>query len=241
MADSMFQKERKVAERIQQVLEDEPIHIDNFALAAPLASLLAHYKKLIRQTEVMMEASDKRMGNLLKDRTELKEYADELKHYAEHDLMTGLLNKAAVTRYIEQHLSAGDLCLILFDIDHFKRVNDTHGHYVGDLVLTAIGDIMRDTLNGVGLLGRFGGEEFIIAVLDAGVAQGADIAESLRAMIEATPMVDDGQLRLHVTVSMGVAPAAACEAFEAIYKRADRLLYAAKHNGRNRVEVWRKT
>jgi diguanylate cyclase (GGDEF)-like protein len=239
MADSIFHKEKQIADAMEQVLEEEPIHLENFAIAAPLASLLAHYRKLIRQTEMMMEATDKRMGVLLKDRAELKEYADELKHYAEHDLLTGLLNKGAVTQYVTQHLADADLCIILFDIDHFKRVNDTHGHYVGDLVLTAIGELLRDAIKDCAYLGRFGGEEFMIATTEE-LEGAADIAEGLRAMIQGTPLVDDGRLILNVTVSMGVAPAAAGEGFDAIYKRADRLLYAAKHNGRNRVEVWRK-
>lgn len=162
-----------------------------------------------------------------------------LREQASTDALTGLLNRRAF------HARAGlectraqrqqsPLCVLSFDIDHFKVVNSTHGRDAGDAVLKALADLCRHTLREIDVLARFDGEEFVGLLPDTYLPAAIVAAERLRKAVEATPVaVADGEL--HFTISIGVARVDAEKGIEAAIKTADSALYIAKHKGRNLV------
>jgi diguanylate cyclase (GGDEF)-like protein len=156
------------------------------------------------------------------------------------DSLTGLPNKRAVHETLNRLVAQAGrtttpLAMVVFDLDHFKQINDTFGHAKGDEVLAAVGDVVANTLRGSDFVGRYGGEEFLALLPDTGSEGAIVLAEKLRETI--------GQLRVSgierpITASFGVAvmPDEAGDP-ESLLRVADRALYTAKANGRNRVEV----
>lgn len=149
---------------------------------------------------------------------------------AEHDALTGTLNHGALRRAL-QTLAAqpGEHVLLYCDLDHFKRINDEHGHAAGDRCLQRFAAIARAQLRGMDLLGRWGGEEFVAALPQAGQLEVRRVAERLRAAV-----AEDRDV-LPMTVSIGIARRLPQESLEEWLQRADRALYRSKQNGRNRV------
>ncbi|WP_427023176.1 PleD family two-component system response regulator [Aureimonas ureilytica] len=156
------------------------------------------------------------------------------------DPLTGLYNR----RFLEGHLSQAieqaernnrSLCVLMLDIDHFKRINDTYGHDAGDEVLRQFAEHLKRGLRASDLAARIGGEEFAIIMPDAEIAAALSAAERLRRGIEAEPLrVQDHTIAL--TTSIGVGSLAA-DGQRGLMKRADMALYKAKRDGRNKVEV----
>ncbi|GAA5784245.1 GGDEF domain-containing protein [Chitiniphilus shinanonensis] len=165
----------------------------------------------------------------------------QLKQQAETDPLTGVSNRRALVELGEQlllgaSLGGGQMGLLLFDIDHFKRVNDLYGHPAGDEVLRVVAQRVRAACRSEDNVGRFGGEEFTVLVprTDQGAAR--VLAEKLRCLIAEVPIVlADGQ-SLTVTASFGIALSRAEDDWIALLAMADQALYLAKRNGRNRVE-----
>jgi diguanylate cyclase (GGDEF)-like protein len=167
-----------------------------------------------------------------------------LKHAAERDHLTGCFNR----RYLHEQLmgavpEASSLSVVLCDIDHFKRINDTHGHGDGDLVLRGFARILEAaTRDGLDSVVRYGGEEFLIVVPGTDLAGGVALAERLRVTLAAAEVVSqDGVTRLRATASFGVATIDLAKLrLEAplrhLISAADELMYRAKRNGRNRIE-----
>ena len=159
---------------------------------------------------------------------------------ASTDELTGLPNRRAVFAYAESlmHLvrsRGGQLSVLMIDVDRFKRVNDAHGHSVGDEVLRHIARTLLAGLRSRDRLGRLGGEEFVVFLPDASVDQALQIAERMREGIECTPVATSaGQLR--VTISIGVSEVIdASDSVSLMLARADAALYKAKAGGRNAV------
>jgi len=168
-------------------------------------------------------------------------YHEEIQRMMRLDPLTGAVNKQQFEETLRQVVNSTrktpkPISLIVFDLDHFKRINDQHGHLAGDRVLSDVAKIVRHASLPDQVFGRVGGEEFAVLwdgkELDVAVAH----AEHLRANIAAHPFNYEGVM-LPVTVSLGVAerPAGSDEAVESLYERADERLYAAKSAGRNRV------
>ncbi len=168
---------------------------------------------------------------------------EALREQATTDALTGVANRRTILetlgRELERSRRAGTSCAVVFvDLDHFKRVNDTHGHAAGDAVLRQAAATMRSILRPYDLLGRYGGEEFV-AVLPGCDAAGAQaVAERLRATVSAAPTVV-GELSLRVTCSIGVAVGGGASGAdrERLLSAADAALYRAKQVGRDRVVV----
>jgi diguanylate cyclase (GGDEF)-like protein len=162
-----------------------------------------------------------------------------LEQLANTDPLTHLPNRRALYPAIERLLAATQEgvpgCLILFDLDHFKRVNDTHGHNAGDEVLIGTADLFRDTLRNADRLGRWGGEEFLLVLPGVSAPQGEQIAERLRGLLADHTFSGVGR----VTASFGVAACAPGDDLRRCIARADAALYRAKAAGRNRVELHR--
>jgi two-component system, cell cycle response regulator len=154
----------------------------------------------------------------------------ELIRLARVDPLTGVLNRRAFFEAAE-HMAPTPFAAIMFDVDHFKDINDSYGHDVGDQVLHVIG---HEVSSRGGVVGRLGGEEFAVLLEGANLEAGAGHAELLRASLAGLSF-DTGRDRLSVTCSLGVAAGRPGETIDQLLKRADAALYAAKAGGRNRV------
>jgi len=157
-----------------------------------------------------------------------KELADELSRV---DSLTDLANRRALIDDAEAAL-VDVQTLTIFDIDHFKAVNDAYGHLVGDATIRAVGRLLQEELGALGLVARVGGEEFALLTSRASIEDVVERLLAFRDRLRATPiLIDDVTLR--VTVSAGVALRESGDGFDRLYGRADRALYEAKAAGRN--------
>ncbi len=161
------------------------------------------------------------------------------------DPLTGLFNRRYLDRRLKEEVAAAQrygmlLSLLMLDIDHFKKVNDTHGHLIGDQVLVFLGATIAGELRETDILARYGGEEFVVMALHTSPAGAVDLAERLRLRIESREFRgrDDrgGEISIRLTVSVGVAFCGAdMDSMEKLIHAADENLYRAKQQGRNRV------
>ncbi|NDY55722.1 diguanylate cyclase [Desulfovibrio sulfodismutans] len=163
----------------------------------------------------------------------------QLEHVAYHDFLTGLLNRHAMSDRIGEEFSrsarsGASFCLILADIDEFKRINDTMGHDVGDQVLAKAANRLRKNLRHEDVAARWGGEEFLILATACTLEKGVILAEKLRAVVEGRP-IRVGEAALNVTMTFGVAAYAPGKTFDELLKDVDLRLYDGKRGGRNRV------
>ena len=234
-----------------------------FVLAGLLIILLALLARLLTLAQ---EDGGTRLGNLMESRPEhtavllagvltlllvglglvmmSKERADALNRtLALQDELTGLPNRRAVQRLLDQQLALHGrrqtaLALLLIDVDHFKRINDTHGHLSGDLALREVAACLQQRLRTQDIVGRWGGEEFIALLPDTLVAGARGLAEELRQAVEQLRVLSAVGKQMQLTVSIGLhavqVPGTASR--EALIGEADRALYQAKQNGRNRIE-----
>ncbi|MBD2045589.1 response regulator [Coleofasciculus sp. FACHB-64] len=166
------------------------------------------------------------------------------------DQLTGLLNRRAMDQALPHMLrQAGNrdantryryLCVFLIDVDHFKRVNDTYGHTVGDCVLQAIAGRLQSNARPSSLLYRYGGEEFVCITLGLNLHNGLEYGESLRSCIAECPFKISNDLLLPITISIGGAIASAVNLVDSqdLLHQADRALYRAKHEGRNCLRMF---
>ena len=166
---------------------------------------------------------------------------------ARTDAKTGLLNAVAWQREAAVEVTRAaqartPLAVAIADIDHFKAVNDTHGHLAGDAVLAAVSAAMRDLLRDCDLCGRFGGEEFALLLPRTTAAQALEITERIRQGISQLAVPRDGTAAIRVTISIGVAvPSRARCTLDDLLAAADHALYQAKRSGRDRVVIYPDT
>lgn len=174
---------------------------------------------------------------------ELEAKNRELTVLATHDSLTGLLNRAQFDREVAVVLSAMErtgstACLVLLDVDYFKRINDTHGHPVGDQVLIEVAGLLSASLRPVDIVGRLGGEEFVILMPGLTLSEGVTAAERLRKLIGEEPFMIGGQ-PIRLAASFGVAALqAGKDGLAHSYRAADMALYQAKNEGRNCVRAF---
>ena len=156
------------------------------------------------------------------------------------DPLTNLFNRRTFEERLEEEFTVltrhkMESCLALVDVDHFKQVNDTWGHHAGDLVLQILASRLKDSVRTGDLVGRWGGEEFILYIRQSGLEGATRLLERLRTEIEAMEVtLPDGQT-LKITISSGVVSLAGFHAWKDAFQRADEALYASKANGRNSV------
>tara|TARA_R100001244_G_scaffold60136_4_gene50505 strand:- start:31870 stop:33036 length:1167 start_codon:yes stop_codon:yes gene_type:complete len=175
----------------------------------------------------------------------LEEQNVRLSYLADHDPLTGLLNRRAFSDIMQRELlrcqrSQQPLCLLMLDLDHFKTINDRYGHPVGDALIQQTARLLGSQVRNIDSLARIGGEEFVLLLVDCPQEQGRQIAEKLRQLVEQQLCTIDGH-ELRMTVSIGLSTLARGQqsSYESLYTASDRALYQAKHNGRNRVETVR--
>jgi diguanylate cyclase (GGDEF)-like protein len=228
------------------------------ALAAALRTMLAR----LGQKQIELEAANQTLETRVAERTEeltrtnrslAEEVAErrrveaeregligQLKQMAETDFLTGVLNRRSFYSAAERELSAARryvrrLAVVMLDIDHFKTINDTHGHQVGDEVLKAVAAICRAQCRDSDFLARYGGEEFVLLLRETHAGEALEAAERLRAAVAAHP-VEAGGITVSVTASFGVAAAGPETAgIDQLVAAADAALYRAKAEGRDRV------
>lgn len=167
---------------------------------------------------------------------ELKDKNDELEFISNKDKLTSLYNRHFFDRIIDDEMDRADInndvmSLVIFDLDHFKNVNDTWGHPVGDIVLKTTAEIAGNAIRKSDILFRWGGEEFIILMSKTSANEAVLVAEKVRKEIEKNIYGEVG----HLTCSFGVAERVRYELFRKWYQKADEAVYSAKDQGRNRV------
>lgn len=179
----------------------------------------------------------------LTDVSALKQTRDQLEALATTDPLTGALNRRAVSEAAQAELRRArrhgkPVAVLLLDVDHFKRVNDTHGHRVGDRVLQQVSAACRALLREIDSFGRWGGEEFIVLLPETGLEAALVVAERVRETVASVVVPADDGGAVAVTTSIGVASlGVGDESMEELLARADAALYQAKREGRNRVQA----
>lgn len=196
-----------------------------------------------------LRALTQRVGAMEQESRELREHLLRQQQNALQDKLTGLPNREAYDQAIRQALDnrrhAGghdrraedrDLCLAVCDVDHFKHINDNHGHLAGDKVLRVLARELQGRLRDTDMVARYGGEEFVVILPDTTLDDAAAVMEQLRVAAEHMPF-HVREEPVNVTVSLGLAAWQPGDGPGELFERADRALYKAKQNGRNRVEV----
>jgi diguanylate cyclase (GGDEF)-like protein len=190
---------------------------------------------------------ENRMLGLQRENLDLTVRNRALSEVTTRDSLTGLYNRWYVLEKIESEMNrsvrhGSPVSLLMIDIDHFKRVNDSYGHAVGDQVLQSVGRTLRESCRVYDVPGRYGGEEFCVVLPETRLGNTPVVAERIRTRLEETPTMV-GDLSIIVTASIGAAgvdqtPDEGLMSPGALIDRADRALYSAKSRGRNRVEMW---
>jgi diguanylate cyclase (GGDEF)-like protein len=178
------------------------------------------------------------IGFFVRDSEELQ-HEMSLYHSATRDPLTGLENRRQMVAHLKAMMAKvthgqRTLAFLLLDLDHFKLVNDTHGHDVGDEALKHVASIIRQTVREVDKTARWGGEEFAVVMPNVTASSAARVAENLRRTIEAQPLMTR-QGTVSMTISIGVTLLVGNDSMESFFQRADQLLYRAKEQGRNCV------
>ena len=199
----------------------------------------------LKLTHGKLEEMNKMLEEKVRERTKALEQANKLlESLSVTDPLTGLSNRRSLDYELKQEVSRclrynTKLSCIMLDIDHFKKVNDTYGHLMGDEVLKMIGRVLKDNLRIHDIPARYGGEEFVILLPETGIKAACKVAEKIRKLIENNQVEKNGE-KVAVTVSCGVAefvPGKMNNPMELI-EAADNALYVAKKKGRNRTEVY---
>lgn len=180
------------------------------------------------------------VGRLQSNLQRVSHSYDVLKQRQDRDSLTGVYSRDALLEFLAQDMerftqAGGKFCLVMVDIDHFKHVNDSFGHLIGDAVLHDLASRMQSQLRSGDIVGRYGGEEFILLFHDIELDNAREICERIRRFIAASP-VSTHQISVDVTVSMGLTEPVPGDSTESLIARADKALYVAKNSGRNRLE-----
>ncbi len=169
----------------------------------------------------------------------IKKYVrDQLEQTANHDALTKVYNRHLLYQVLDREISRSDrynkeFSFILLDIDNFKRVNDSFGHDIGDVVLVELCRLCEGIIRRSDIFARFGGEEFVVVAPETGLQQGMVLAEKLRSRVEEHDFKKVG----NITISIGITQYEKGDSRDNLYKRADIALYNAKRNGKNRTEM----
>ena len=204
-----------------------------------LVSLVEETRTMRKSTQLLHEHLEAKSREI----TLLQEELEQERRRASTDPLTGLANRRAFTEALTQAChgtgAPGELTLIMVDIDHFKQINDTHGHLIGDRVIRFLAQVLQQNTKGRDLPARYGGEEFIVMLNNTGLRGAEAVAESIRRAVADAKLVrsDNKQPLGQITVSLGVASYHPGEDPLETINRADQALYKSKQSGRNRVTV----
>ncbi len=170
-----------------------------------------------------------------------KKAEENLRILANTDTLTGVNNRRRFMELLEGEIRRVNrtnrvLSLMMLDIDHFKNVNDTYGHAVGDQVLCHFVMVVKDSIRDIDVIGRMGGEEFVVMLPETSSQEAAIVAERLRTAVKNREIIIPGE-KFNITVSIGLAELELGESSDHLLIRTDEAMYLAKQNGRNRVEI----
>jgi len=193
-----------------------------------------------QELEQALAESNARLQALEQESQQLRHRLTQEHQQAIHDTLTGVFNRLAYEERMEQEYARWKryhqpLVLLIFDIDHFKRINDTYGHKAGDKALKLIAKTLQKNLRESDFLARFGGEEFIVLMPQTELSAAIGAANKLREAVQANEFHYQ-QKRVHITISCGAAQFKDDDTVDSAFQRADQALYKAKQNGRNRCE-----
>jgi len=202
---------------------------------------------LLEETQVMYGASLKLRTELSEAHQKIEQMNQEfnrIRHESLTDPLTGLKNRRAFDKEIAQLCTSAQvarepLSLLIVDIDHFKVINDTHGHVVGDGVIKRVAQWLTESVRGQDVVARFGGEEFVLILPMTSLAGAASVVENIRASIAKRTLRYGEKAIGKITISVGAAQMGHTEEVESLVNRADQMLYLAKREGRNRVALAR--
>lgn len=206
---------------------------------------LLRLESLQRKQFALLEEERDQNRDLLKEIKHRKSLEAQLRMVAERDALTGLNSRSHFIKRAEALLQRAQLektpfCLFMIDVDHFKRINDTWGHTRGDLILTKIAEVCEQSLRPTDVIGRFGGEEFVVGLPHTSPGDAQAVAERLKKNVAAMRLTDElSELSLSVTIGIAVAHIEDAD-LDSLITRADEMLYAGKREGRNRVVMCRE-
>lgn len=213
------------------------------SLLLPIDELNDTVKEILKTKDLSRKVpirNDDEIGNLAESfnlmLSELNTYQEELKHVASTDLLTGTANRMSFEKLLKSEINASQrydrrLSLIFFDIDHFKKVNDTYGHDIGDRVLRFVADTSKNGIRQTDTVARWGGEEFAIVLPETDRQNALRIADKIRIALGNAQLPPVASIH----ASFGVVELSALDTLESLLKRADEAMYRAKEEGRNRV------
>ena len=237
---SLYAEEEKIISRANEFISLEDIN-NVQKIQAEYKNLLDNYKKLFKQSKRLIRMSDKMEAELAITKAELEKYSRELKKQATTDTLTGLANRRKITELLKGEIKKleennNNFNIIMLDIDFFKKVNDNYGHPMGDEVIKKVSNHMQDKVGSQGVVGRFGGEEFLTILYNNDIQKTALLADQIRKDIEGKIIDFEGK-KISVTVSMGIACSSESSIYQDLLNKADERLYKAKENGRNQVII----
>lgn len=232
---------RSLVEINSQVDAQVGRHTDRISEIAESLDLNEQSEPLAQTAKLLVAANQQLQIDLVQARFELahqRELVDSFKHESNTDALTKLMNRRAFDSELRDQLdkiaSTDETVSLLFvDIDHFKSINDVHGHLNGDQVLSTVAECLKSSLYTGASAFRYGGEEFAVILPGSDAARAFEAAEHVRRTIERYRHVVDGQ-ELSVTVSIGIAEAMPVDTCAALIQRSDQALFTAKNSGRNR-------
>lgn len=202
-------------------------------IATPIAQFVLTQTAKLEQAHAELTAAHRQLAMLYK---ELENAHQAMEFKAEHDAMTGLVNRAAFITGLDGMRRGSDRGFVLMiDADRFKRINDTHGHDAGDRVLVAIAEALQEVTRKGDICARIGGEEFAVYLPGSSYEDAFECGERLRKNVADKQVLMSTGEAIGATVSIGVAPFEAGQSVDDLMRAADGLLYQAKSEGRNRT------
>ena len=236
-----------IPDNIENILPDWQAWMKDAKIGQPYIIQFPHLDRLYEaKVTLFSDFKDGMVAKLVlvQDVTDREKMMEKLNNYAITDPLVNIYNRRHFLELAEDLLPRiaaqnEQVSVLMIDLDHFKRINDTYGHTVGDQVLQMFGNDCRQFIRGQDILARFGGEEFVIMLPKVGLMQAYQIAERLRAEIE-EKILYIAEYSIQITISIGVAciiPDANSQVTDLI-ERADKAVYQAKQNGRNRVTIF---
>lgn len=200
--------------------------------------LLKETKEFLQKTKMMED----KLHASSQEVEQLRQNLEEVRTEALTDALTGLANRRRFEEVLGKELAGvqndgGDCCLLIIDVDHFKRFNDTFGHRMGDEVLKLLGKLLQQHFKGKDTPARFGGEEFVVVLSNTRIGQAKKLAEEVRAKLQGKKLTNrlTGESLGNVTITIGIARCRREDTLESLLERADGCLYKGKEAGRNRV------
>ena len=203
----------------------------------PISIRIAPVRKVDQQFIVAVE-----IHSCSSPRYAMRQRLEELQEMAMHDPLTGIANRRFVeinlaTRIEELQRYDFGFSVVFIDVDNFKMINDSHGHSVGDRILKMISATLANSLRSFDIIGRWGGEEFVVLLINPKTEALFNLADRLRRLVENSELTNDNGEKLQVTVSIGATAALKDDTVESLIHRADKLMYDSKRLGRNQVSV----